>query len=110
MNHRCLFFTVFTVLLSVSGFAQKNKLDSLESRLTQSGADTLRVNLLNELTAHYWSKDPQRVKQNATEAQELSRKLGYKKGEAGSLVSFGIYYWTQGQHEKALDSYTHALT
>ena len=89
--------------------AQQSQRDSLENILRHTGADTSRVIILNKASALYYSNNPDKVRQYAEEAMTLARQLGYGRGIGRSYLSFGVYYLTQGQYQRAIDSTKRAL-
>ncbi|MDQ1266058.1 MAG: Guanylate cyclase protein [Bacteroidota bacterium] len=93
-------------------FAQKQGqplIDSLLHELTKYKNDTNRVIILNRLSFAYYADKPEETKRYADEALELSRKIGFKSGEAYSLSNIGTSYWVLAQYDKALNYYKKAL-
>ena len=104
------YFLLFLLALSFRfGFAQQSRRDSLENLLMQAGPDTNRTILLNTVVGHYFSSNPQKVKEYADEAMQLSRQLSYQRGIGRSYISYGTYFLTQGQYQQAIDSLNLAL-
>ena len=95
--------------LSLAATAQQTRRDSLETLLGHARSDSNRVILLNKAGGLYFSSDPQKVKQYADEAMQLARKLDYGRGIGQSYLSFGVYYWTQGQYQQSNSSISLAL-
>ncbi len=63
------------------------------------------VDRLNELTERLISgEDPRKQLELAQSANELARRLSYKKGEAYSLVFMGFARWFLSEHEAALEN------
>lgn len=96
-------------LLHVATYAQRPKIDSIENVLRHTGSDTNRVLALNQAVSLYWSNNPEKTRQYADEALQLAQHLDYPLGIAKSYVSLGIYYWSQGKHQEAIQQYTNAL-
>ena len=74
-----------------------------------SATDTTHINLLNELAASLRYYKPDSTYLLAKEALELSRKVGYMKGESMALLRVGDYYSDQGQSDEAIDKFNEAF-
>jgi tetratricopeptide (TPR) repeat protein len=98
------------MLLPWWGYAQSYPSDSIESKLRVHPAhDTVRVQLLNQLSfANYYS-NPIKSLQYAFEARNISDSLGYSKGEAEAYRQIGLSYWAQGDMSTALNYYLTGL-
>ncbi len=86
-------------LFRIYAFAQENvseNIDSLTKALENSGNDTLKVILLNELTNAHWEEVGRKYSEEAARynAQSilLSKQLGYYKG-------LGTAFLNKGRHE-----------
>lgn len=82
--------------------AQDRKADSLLSVLKYSSQDTNRVNTLHELSRHFLSADADKAISFCRQAVNLSRTLGFKKGEARSLQNIGVAYYYVDNYDSAL--------
>lgn len=107
--HTSSLLIVICTLLTSFLSGQKPNADSLENRLhNYKKEDTSRVNLLNQIAYSSYTRDLSKTKKYATEAFDLSKKLGFIKGQAESL-------WLQGitcisiDPDKALNYYEIAL-
>ena len=89
--------------------AQQSKRDSLENLLIHAGPDTNRVILLNKAVGLYFSNNPPKAKQYAEQASQLARQLGYQRGIGRSYLSLGVYHWSQGQYQLAIQLANKAL-
>lgn len=107
--------TVLILLLSVclifpgQTTAQSRTTDSLAA-LLQNAKDTTRVNLLNQLSSAYWYIDPLQTISYASQAIDLGKKLGFKKGITTAYNNTGVGYYQQNKYEEALDWYNKAIT
>jgi len=113
--------TVFVgVLLNLSPnlFAQPhNKLprihsplaDSLEKVLATPISDSVRVNVLVELSRALWASNLEDARSIATEALTLAERLGYQKGTANALNTIGVTYYYQGWYDIALGYHQRSL-
>jgi PAS domain S-box-containing protein len=78
---------------AINGKAQEPKIDSLENVLRlHTAEDTVRVNLLLKIGLAKNSTTPENTLPYATQALELSEKLGYLKGKAEGLRLTGLSY------------------
>jgi len=88
-------------------------LDSLVHQLTQQLNDSTRVEILNELA---WklraTKNKQarkRAKEYAQKAISLSKRMGYKSGEATALNRLGLIFKEEEKYDQAIEAYENAL-
>lgn len=90
--------------------AQNNKLitDSLLQILPRT-ADTLRVNVLNQIAFATANSEPSVSFKHAQEALELARKLKFKRGESAALGIIGTFYEHLGDYAQALEYKLQAL-
>ena len=98
------------VSLSLSySHAQPNVRDSLNQLLQKEKSDTSRVLLLAQLSFHYSSSKPDSAMLLALKGFDLSRRIGFTKGEAASLNGIGTAYSVLGNYPKAMEVYLQAL-
>jgi len=100
---------LFTLCLSAETYAQITNIDSLKQLLVKEKQDTTRVLLLNELSYSYLLSKPDSTMILALEGLQLSRRIGFLKGEAASLNLIGTSYRAFGNTLKALEVYLQAL-
>jgi tetratricopeptide (TPR) repeat protein/serine phosphatase RsbU (regulator of sigma subunit) len=101
MNRKALLLTLLLLLLLKNVHAQQPVADSLLQLLDKTQADSSRIKILNRLASEVLGSAPQKTKQYAEEALQLSIKTGNFKGEASSYRNLGIYYYTIGDLAKA---------
>lgn len=90
---KILLVVAITIVSAKFVLAQPNQADSLEAVLQHHKADdTAKVNLLNRLAYLNISRNPKKQGEHATQAYNLSEKLGYLRGKAESLWLMGILY------------------
>ncbi len=98
------------LLLSSFVFAQNNKIDSLK-RIVETGIkDTTMVVTLNALSKEIINTE--NISESliyAKKANELAKKLKYKKGLAYSLKNMGLAQYYQGNYLDVLNSWTQSL-
>ncbi len=92
-----------------------DRIDLLERLLQEYPEDTEassrnRLELLNQLgEAHRSIREFERAKPYFQEAIDLSRKLGYKKGEADALYNLGVVNYSAREFENAKRSLIQSL-
>src|SRR5690606_18947575 len=83
--------------------AQNPTIDSLENLLQRHvTADTVRVNVLNQLGYWYWIISPETSDRYGHEALELAEQLNYQQGSAFAHRVIGVSNWGRGNFEQAL--------
>ena len=90
-------------------FAQ-SKIDSLQTLLAKhKTADTVKVNLLNDIARNYMiNSDYEKQLNYAQKANKLATELDYKKGEIKSLKYIG-YYYAKSDNTLALECFQKTL-
>ncbi len=85
-------------------------IDSLSAALARHpAADSLRVDLLNQLGYQYWIVNPAKSELLGKEAIALSDSLGYLRGLAFAKRVVGVSHWARGQHADAMKHLVNAL-
>lgn len=106
--HLKLFFVIsFFVVSHV--FSQTSEIDSLLLKISVSGNDTGKVNLLNKLGNKLRSSDPDKASVYLQQSYLLSKKLGFIKGTANSLFNTAVIKKNQGNYKTALDLYFESM-
>ncbi len=101
--------TTFILLFSFSQlWAQATVIDSLKNELTQVTPDSVKVNLLIELSIQLRRSAPNAALEYATEAFELAQEVGFEKGEAQALKYIGMAYYFQGKYIETIDYWEQA--
>jgi len=96
------FFVAFCSSLQIVE-GQTRKIDSLVSVLKTLKEDTVKVNLLNDLSKGVLYLKPENSKIYADDALALSHKLQFPKGKGRAMGNLGNYYYSIGDYDKALD-------
>jgi len=91
---------VFVWFIGVSVMGQSKVTDSLESRLKSSEKEE-KVDLLNQLTYEFISVNNAKVLGYNNQALQLSRQLGYIKGEGVAHTYRGVYEYLSAQFPEA---------
>lgn len=102
---------IFLFLFGIQTFTQSQHhlIDSLESQLVQSKTDSFKVDLLNRLADRYLTNQPQKSRQYAEEALNISETIDYKPGKAIALNRLGEYEFRQSNYAKAVEFATASL-
>tara|TARA_R110000765_G_scaffold206684_2_gene311697 strand:+ start:8327 stop:10228 length:1902 start_codon:yes stop_codon:yes gene_type:complete len=86
---------------------RQKELDSLIQHATSLPEDTLKAKVLSRIHERMMFMDNEKAFVYAKQAQDLSRKIGYKKGVANGYLQYGNYYYNQSKNDSA--SYYHNL-
>lgn len=106
---------IYLLLLffSIAGFSQKKEgqalIDSLLMELPKMKEDTLKVNVLNDLSFSYQDIDPKIGIKYAQTALNISRKIQWNDGIAYSYRSIGMNNSVESNYDNALTNYFTAL-
>jgi class 3 adenylate cyclase len=106
---------IITSLLAiiVSGFiigsAQNHEIDSLENLLVYASEDTIKVNILNDLSRKLFFTDPQTAIQYGTDARDLAEDLDFPQGKALAFKYIGLAYYYQGENFETIQNWQSCL-
>ncbi|TRX37468.1 tetratricopeptide repeat protein [Flavobacterium sp. ZT3R18] len=109
MKKYILFFLILSINFSFSQKSKQKEIDSLEIELSHAKEDTLKVKILDHLSALNFYLDSNLSFKHAKSALLLSQKLRYKKGTAYAYNNIGIYYLLKSDFPKALNYVFKAL-
>jgi serine phosphatase RsbU (regulator of sigma subunit) len=99
-----IFLILFPFLiLSYSIKAQQNPVDSLQSILETSQIDTVKINVLIELSNLLRSRDIEQATQYSAEALKLAEEINYKNGIAEANKVSGVINFMAGEIESAFE-------
>jgi adenylate cyclase len=105
---KAVFFT--SALLCVTGLHAGNTvIDSLRYIVQSSKEDTVRVNMLIELSIKYRTISPDTSIDYAQQAENLAQKIHFQKGIGYALKSKGMMYFQQGDYIQALQAWKEGL-
>jgi signal transduction histidine kinase len=96
-------------LISLANVQADSLADSIKNQLKTVTDDSLKVDILNQLSFHEIITHPENSQKYNLEALDLSRQLEYKKGEAVALDLRGILYRNSGFYEDAVKNHLNAL-
>ncbi|MCK0147640.1 tetratricopeptide repeat protein [Arenibacter sp. F26102] len=103
----CTFLLGF---LAAICFSQQKQIDSLEQLLLKNPQqDTVRLNLLINLSYDYYAFNPDKGLERANEAIELALRLQQTKKLASAYQHKGHNYSSKGQDTMALEMYDKAI-
>ncbi|SMG13651.1 Tetratricopeptide repeat-containing protein [Marivirga sericea] len=100
------------LILIASHFSRAAQItDSLNHALkSYTSKDSVRVDMLNELSYSYWIMDPAKAEILSKEALEIATNQSYLKGMAMANRSIGVASWAQGNYEEGLNVLLTALS
>lgn len=98
------------LLLFAFPFSLTAQSNDLEKKITNyTKQDTIRVELLIDYCVSTTFSVSNKMLTYANEANRISKKINYKKGEIRSLNCIGNYFYQQGILDKAIVYYTKAI-
>jgi len=83
-------------------WAQDAKIDSLKALLKTANEDTIKVNILLDLSKRLYSLEPDESIRLGNQANDLAEKSDFKKGVAYALKNIGLAYYTKGKYSETL--------
>ena len=90
--------------------AQTSEIDSLENLLQKHiEADTVRINLLNQLASRLFYTDINKALIQFNESKAIADKLNFAKGKAESLRFIGICNYYKSDYPQALENFKESL-
>src|SRR6478735_3291359 len=95
--------------LSNYALAQDAKIDSLKALLKTVNEDTVRVNILLDLSKRLYSLEPDESIRLGNQANDLAEKSDFKKGVAYALKNVGLAYYTKGKYSETLGYWQQSL-
>jgi AraC-like DNA-binding protein/tetratricopeptide (TPR) repeat protein len=101
--------TILLILLCIKAAAQSQEIDSIKNLLTRS-KDTVRVNLLNELSYKLVFSQPQEAEKTVRESIRLADQINFKRGHVRAYQVLGISFDLRSYYPDAIDAYNSALT
>lgn len=106
--------TLFCLMLIVNfTFAQKTDIkiiDSLKLELKKATKDTVKINILNELSRKNFYSNPMEGMRYGEIALNLATKIKWKKGMAIANNHIGICHWVTANHLKSISYFQNSLS
>ena len=95
--------------LFIASTTLQAQIDLLESKLKETGRDTVQVNLLNSLARLYYNFAPEKTRLYTHRALLLADSLHYDRGLAEGYLNESLIYRLKGENTKDLESLIKAL-
>jgi len=89
--------------------AQQDPVDSLKAVLQETEADSLKVNILNELGDYLYASDPAEAIKYGRLAKSLAESSNYKEGLAFAYKNIGLGHYLLGDFTEALENWDPSL-
>jgi tetratricopeptide (TPR) repeat protein len=102
--------TIILLLIAGYCFGQNQRtVDSLTKVLNSAVNDTIKTQVLENLSAEYCYNNPHKAMDYANAEMELARKINYTLGIAAAYNMIGIVYDNEGELNLALENYLQSL-
>lgn len=101
MTHYKALVLLLAMCFAAKAPAQDTRLDSL-LRILPQARDTVKVNVLNQISKRYWYADPVKTLHFARLALKSAKDLGFSKGTALAYNNLGIGHYLQNDYPNAL--------
>ena len=102
-------FLLISILFFTNCFSQNEQTDSLLSLLKNAKEDTVKINLLNELSTAYIDNSPELTISYASRAKTLAESASYPIGLAYALKNIGIAYYLKADYIQTLTYWNQSL-
>jgi class 3 adenylate cyclase len=102
-------FFLFIIFISLNGYAQDSKTDSLKALVQTTVADTAKVNLLNSISYNLFTSAPAEAIDYGKQALKLAEEINFKKGVAYALRNIGLGYYMQSNFPEVLNYWDQSL-
>jgi two-component system, sensor histidine kinase and response regulator len=99
---RKLLLAVFWALALIAA-GQAPTVDSLQRALNSNPVDSVRINILCELSIHFLTSQPEVARKYAEEALNLSTAINYPAGKTLSLNRLAEYHWRQSNYARSVE-------
>ena len=97
-------FAFLLLMACFLGFSQEKDLEYIKKEVeVHTIRDTIRVNLLNQLTRYYATRDISKNEAILNEAINISKEIDYTKGLADSYTNLTSFYVQSGNYDQALN-------
>lgn len=105
-----ILYTVLLLLFCTSvTFSQQRVADSLKAALVVAQEDTVKVDILLNLSTFYLDSDQEEARRFGIQALNLASKLKFQRGRALALKNIGSAYYWQGNTAATLDYFNQSL-
>lgn len=96
--------------LALPLLAQKSTVDSLIALLEKTNDDTIRINLMLDISSDYQGKNNDNAIKYAKEAYLLAKSINNSESIVQSLIYIGNSFYYKGDYEQTITYYLQALT
>jgi adenylate cyclase len=107
------FFLKISLLTCISFLANlsfgQDKADSIRKELEKATSDTVKVNLLLDLSKALYGTQPEEARKYATQAKEIATEANYGYGVGYALKNIGLAYYVQGNYPEVLVNWNESL-
>ena len=105
-----IFRLTILLLTGFSAYAQNPVIvDSLSREIKNAKHDSVKVRLLNELSAHYLFTNTTGARNPAIESLDLSEKTGNSKGKMDALSRLGVMHFRLANYDSSIIFYQKGL-
>lgn len=87
----------------------KNNIDSLKNEINRATNDSLKAELLYQLSREYWDNNLDTSLKIANELLHFAQSTGQQIAEGNAYSSMGVVYWYKGDYQNALNFHKYAL-
>ena len=111
MFKNLLYILLLVTLVSNGSFFAQNisVIDSMMGSLELAEEDTLKAQLLKDISWEYMRIDPQKMKLYANKLIEFSKRIEYKAGLADGYNNLGLAYYYLTQYDSSIFHHENAL-
>lgn len=110
LTTKTLAIVIYLILICTSLFSQEQKsIDSLLHCINSETNDSIKVNLMNELSGIYIINEPEKAKEYANKAIQIAEKFSYTKGATYSYDLLGIIHLFEANYEKSVEYFSKSL-
>lgn len=110
IRYHLAFWMMVILTFAAPASAQDSQMDSLLQVIANGKTDTLQVNTYLALSRKHFSSSPDEAIRYATLSLQLSKQLGFLRGQAFSYKNIGIAYFNRGLYIEAQLYYDSSLT
>ncbi|MFN2261076.1 MAG: tetratricopeptide repeat protein [Psychroflexus sp.] len=97
------------VIASTLVYANNPKIDSLKTELRKAKLDTLKVNLLNDISFEFINVSFDSILPYTQKAIDISKEIDYPKGEGAALRLQSIYHFYSGEPDQSFEKLDEAI-
>jgi two-component system, NarL family, sensor kinase len=104
------FLLLLFITISYFSFSQDQALiDSLTKQIELAESDTLKVDLWNQISAHYIYTSTAKGLEPALKAESISNEINYETGKINALIRLGVCYFRLSKYDSSTIYYQKGL-